>query len=117
MEVARQILSILGVFLLLGLALWKLRRSRAAATPAAESAGWFRIAGGLGLGGMRSRDRERVLERVDRLALTPQHMLHLVRVQGREMVVATHPQGCLLLKRTAETKRDAVPQADFPLPG
>jgi hypothetical protein len=108
MEVARQILSVLVVFLLLGWALWKLRRSRVAGAPAAGPAGWFRIAGGLGTGGRDSRGRERVLERVDRLALTPQHMLHLVRIQGHEMVVATHPQGCLLLTRTGESKRDTV---------
>jgi flagellar biogenesis protein FliO len=106
MEVARQILSVLAVFLLLGLALWRFRRSSAAGAPAAGPAGWFRIAGGLGAGRMISRGRERCLERVDRLALTPQHTLHLVRVQGRELVVATHPQGCLLITRTAETKRD-----------
>jgi hypothetical protein len=31
---------------------------------------------------------------VERLALTPQHTLHVVRINGRELVVATHPQGC-----------------------
>jgi hypothetical protein len=117
MEVARQILSVLGVFLLLGLALWKLRRSHGARTMAKESAGWFRITGGLGLGGMRSRGCEPVLERVDRLALTPQHVLHLVRVRGREMVVATHPHGCLLLTKTAGTKRDALAAGSFSTTG
>jgi len=39
----------------------------------------------------------RILETVERLALTPQHSLHLVRVGGREVVVATHPQGSTLL--------------------
>jgi hypothetical protein len=29
--------------------------------------------------------------------LTAQHAVHLVRIDGRELVVATHPQGCSLL--------------------
>jgi len=84
MEVAstlRQVFSVLLVFSLLGLALWKLRRR-------GSPAGWLwrKSAGGA-----------RALETVERLALTPQHALHLVRVHGRELVVATHPQGCTLL--------------------
>jgi flagellar biogenesis protein FliO len=77
----RQVFSILLVFSLLGLALWKLRRP-------GSSIGslWRKPVGGA-----------RALEAMERLALTPQHALHLVRVHGREMVVATHPQGCTLL--------------------
>jgi flagellar biogenesis protein FliO len=82
MDVAsRQVVSVLLVFSLLGLALWKLRRP-------GNSIGslWRKPSGDA-----------RALETVGRLALTPQHALHLVRVHGREMVVATHPQGCTLL--------------------
>jgi flagellar biogenesis protein FliO len=39
---------------------------------------------------------------VERLSLTPQHSLHMVRVNGREFVVATHPQGCTLVTAVAE---------------
>jgi flagellar biogenesis protein FliO len=77
----RQVFSILLVFSLLGLALWKLRRP---GKPIGSL--WRKPAGSA-----------RALESVERLALTPQHALHLVRVRGREMVVATHPQGCTLL--------------------
>lgn len=77
----RQALSVLLVFLLLGLALWKLRRPGSAFRPP-----WRTTA-----------TTVRSLEAVERLALTPQHVLHLVRVQGREVLVATHPQGCTLI--------------------
>ncbi len=78
----RQALSVLLVFALLGLALWKLRRPGVAFHP-----GW------------RGRAASaRSLETIERLALTPQHMLHLVRLQGREVIVATHPHGCAVLE-------------------
>jgi len=48
---------------------------------------------------------------VERLALTPQHTLHLVRLAGQQMLLATHPQGCtLLLERMAQPPgREAAP--------
>jgi hypothetical protein len=117
MEALRQMLAVVVVFALLGLgiwglglwglaqrgpALWKVRRagipgSRPPGSKAASGgpAGWWRIASGFERG--RAPAFERPLERMERLALTPQHMLHLVRIQGREWVVATHPQGCAFL--------------------
>ena len=53
-------------------------------------------------GAMRPAGRGRSLESVERLALTPQHSLHLVRIGGREVVVATHPQGCALLTERSQ---------------
>ena len=82
MEVARQVVSVLLVFALLGAALWLLRRGGAASLR-----GLMR----------RTTARTRSLEPMERLALTPQHSLHLVRIQGRELLVATHPRGCTLL--------------------
>ncbi len=78
MEMVRQALAILAVFALLGAALWTLRRGGRIA---------FR----------GSPRKNRSLESMERLALTPQHSLHLVRIRGREVVVATHPQGCAVL--------------------
>ncbi len=80
MEVVRQISAVLAVFALLGLALWALRRG-----------------GSVRFGALRTQARGRSLESIERLALTPQHSLHLVKIHGREVVVATHPQGCALL--------------------
>jgi len=39
----------------------------------------------------------RALTSVERISLTPQHALHLVRAKGRELLVATHPQGLTVI--------------------
>lgn len=78
----RQVFSVLLVFVLLGLALWKLRRPGSSFRPP-----WSKQIG-----------KARSLEAIERIALTPQHSLHLVRVQGREVMVATHPHGCTLVE-------------------
>lgn len=78
MEIARQVLSVLFVFGLLGAALWTLRRG-----------GRVSFKGSAG--------KLRSLQSVERISLTPNHALHLVRIRGREVVVATHPQGCVVL--------------------
>ena len=85
-NVARQALAVLLVFALLGFTLWKLRRG---GSP-------------LSLPKFRRASSSRSLEQMERLALTPQHCLHLVRVQGRELLVATHPRGCSLLDADVE---------------
>ncbi len=77
MDLARQVASVLLVFALLGCALWFLRRK----------AGAWQPAGG----------RSKSLQSLERLALSPQHSLHIVQVDGRRLVLATHPQGCTLL--------------------
>ncbi len=70
--------AVLVVFGLLAMAVWRLRSgtitppwNRTAATPRLESQG--------------------------RIALTASHVVHLVRIDGQELVIATHPQGCSLL--------------------
>lgn len=83
MEVVRQVLSVLLVFALLGTALRALRQR-----------GHHPLRGGFP---RRGPARTLTLETVERLTLTPQHSLHLVRVGGSEVLVATHPQGCALL--------------------
>jgi hypothetical protein len=75
MEAWREAAALLAVFILLGAAVWALRHR----------------AGGLRMGSVKS------LSAVERIALTPQHALHLVRAAGRELLVATHPHGCSLL--------------------
>jgi flagellar biogenesis protein FliO len=75
MELWRESAALVTVFGLLGAALWALRRRT----------------GGLGAGVSKS------LTAVERIALTPQHTLHLIRISQRELLVATHPHGCTLL--------------------
>jgi flagellar biogenesis protein FliO len=80
MDVLRQVFSVLLVFSLLGTALWAFRRGGRISF---QGLAWKRA-----LGGTKS------MVAVERLVLTPQHTLHLVRINGREILVATHPQGC-----------------------
>jgi flagellar biogenesis protein FliO len=85
-EVVQQVFAVLFVFGLLGLAVWKLR----AGGPRRFS--W-----------PRGRSQAQSLEAVERIALTAQHAVHLLRIHGRELVVVTHPHGCaLLLPQDAE---------------
>jgi flagellar biosynthetic protein FliO len=82
MELARQMLAVGVVFGLLAAALWALRRR-----------GLVRARGAA-----RANDGSPLMEVVDRLALSPQHSLHLVRLADRLLVVATHSGGCSVLR-------------------
>jgi hypothetical protein len=78
MDLLRQIAAVAGVLLLLGAALHWLRARRPAP--------WF-----------AGRAGGRRLETIERLPLSPQHTLHLVRLDSRTMLVAAGPNGCTLL--------------------
>ena len=82
MEIYSQFLAGALVLALLGATLWVLRRGTV-----------------LRLGLSRaSRRKVSVMELQDRLALSPQHALHLVRVGDRAVLVAVHSGGCALLE-------------------
>ena len=83
MEEIRQALAVLTVLGILGGALWWLRRK-----------GLAQFALGSAGGG---KPRERSMKVVERLALTPHHSLHLVRVGRRTVLIAASPGGCALL--------------------
>jgi len=53
--------------------------------------------GGFRGGRSPSGARSKSLHSLERLALSPQHSLHLIDVNGRQLLVAVHPQGCTLL--------------------
>jgi flagellar biogenesis protein FliO len=42
--------------------------------------------------------KTRRMRTLERLALTPQHSLHLVEVQGRTVLIAASPGGCSILE-------------------
>lgn len=84
MEALQQIAAVVAVLALLVATLWWLKR-RGLAIPAA--------------GGGRSRARQ--LECLERIALGPQQTLHLVRLAGRLLLVASSPAGCSLLGELA----------------
>ena len=90
MDVLRQIGSVLLVFSLLGAVLWVLRRGGKISFQ--------------GLARKRAMGNTRSMIAVERLPLTPQHTLHLICIHGREILVATHPQGCSVVT-TVTTER------------
>jgi flagellar biosynthetic protein FliO len=80
MEVMEQMAAVALVLLLLGATLWALRRR--------------------GFGGVSlvRKSGGRRMEIVERLPLGPQQVLHLVRLGEAELLVASSPSGCSLLK-------------------
>jgi flagellar biogenesis protein FliO len=91
MDVLRQIFSVLLVFSLLGGVLWALRRGGRVSFQ--------------GFARKRILGNTRAMIAVERLSLTPQHTLHVVRINGRELLVATHPQGCTVVSELAVKER------------
>ena len=89
--------AVLLVLGLLAATLWALRR--------AGGVGW-RAAG-------RARCRGR-LEVVERVPLGPQHALHLVRLGGRGLLVASHPAGCTLIESAPWPECVPVPPREEP---
>lgn len=48
--------------------------------------------------GLVRRRSGRRLEVLERLPLTPQHSLHVVRMDGRSLLIGVSPSGCALLE-------------------
>ncbi|HLK49896.1 MAG TPA: flagellar biosynthetic protein FliO [Bryobacteraceae bacterium] len=92
MESVQQALSIILVLGLLGGALWWLRRKGMAQFA-------FKTPGS---------GRSRAIQVLERMSLTPQHSLHLVRVGDRTVLIAASPAGCSILEGFAEPSREKV---------
>lgn len=90
MEMMQPLLAVIGVFLLLGASLWWLRRKGLAQFTT---------------GGTRPARRLEVLER---LPLTAQHSLHLVRMDQRTILIALSPSGCGVLETAEPQARGEV---------
>jgi flagellar biogenesis protein FliO len=81
MQLTEQIGMVLLVFALLGGLLWFAKRRGLASFPI----------------GPRRGGHTRRLEVLERVPLTPQHALHLVRVSDRTVLIATAPSSCTVL--------------------
>jgi len=81
MQLTEQIGMVLLVFGLLGALLWISKRRGFAVFSAATRRG----------------GNGRRMEVLERVPLTPQHALHLVRVADRTVLIATAPSSCTLL--------------------
>ena len=92
MESIQQALSVLLVLGLLGGTLWWLRRR------------------GMAPFGLRApgTGRRKSIQVLERMALTPQHSLHLVRVADRTMLIAASPAGCSILEGFTEPVNEKV---------
>ena len=78
MELSEQIAMVLAVFALLGALVWfTKRRGLASFAP--------------------RRGKIRNLELLERVQLTPQHAIHMVRVSDKVVLIATAPSACVLL--------------------
>jgi flagellar biosynthetic protein FliO len=84
MELTEQIAMVLVVFALLGGMLWFLKKRGLASLPLTRRRG-------------AANRRMEVLERVP---LTPQHAIHLVRVSGKVLLIGTAPSSCNILDAT-----------------
>lgn len=91
-----QIFAVLGVLALLGCGIWFLRRR-----------GLVQFAGG-----KIRRPGARRLEAIERLALTPQHSLHLIRLADRLMLIALSPSGCSLIDNAEWKPIESAPSLD-----
>ena len=87
MEALQQILGVVAVLALLGGSLWWLR-SKGLAHFAVRVPG---------------AGKTKSMRVVERLALTPQNSLFLVRVADRTLLIAASPGGCSILDGVAES--------------
>jgi flagellar biogenesis protein FliO len=87
MEQFEQLFAVAGVLMLLGGSVLFLRHKGLAR---------FRLKA-------RGAVEGRQLQSIERLPLTPQHSLHLIRVYGRIVLIAVSPGGCSVLDGSAWT--------------
>jgi len=85
MDTLTQFLPAALVIALLAAAVWALKRA---------SFGGFSLP-------VRAASRNRLLEPLDRLTLSPQHTLHVVGVGGRRILIVVHPSGCSVVDSAA----------------
>jgi flagellar biogenesis protein FliO len=89
MDFIPQFTAVGAVLSLLGLTLWWLRRRGFAAVTVKRSGG-------------------RRLACLERLPLSPQHTLHLVRVGSRLLLVSSSPAGCSVVERVQAAELESV---------
>lgn len=84
MELSEQLLAVVMVLGILGAGLWVLKRKGFVRTTLRRA----------------PRAGELRLEVLDRLPLTPQHSVHLIKIADRTILVGVSPGGCNLLEST-----------------
>ena len=82
MELTEQLAMVLLVFGLLGGLVWMLKKRGLASLPIPR----------------RRNNGSRQMEVLERVPLTPQHAIHLVRVAGKVVLIGTAPSSCTILE-------------------
>jgi flagellar biogenesis protein FliO len=93
LEILPQLLAVFGVFALLGLALWWLRRKGAVQFRSFVPLRFSSV--------VRGRSEPRLLARIEALQLTPTHSLSLIRLADRAILIGTSPAGFHLVESTS----------------
>ena len=106
MELLPQLAAVLVVFALLGLTLWWLRRRGMVQVAPLMP---FRLPGGA-----RIAAKDRWLQRMDMLALSPTHSVSLVKMADRAILIGTSPAGFTLIesgswKSLEQARREVQP--------
>ena len=94
MEMMDPMPAVLAVVAVLAVALWWLRKKGTGA--------WFRP---------ELRRKTRRLESMERLALAPSHLIHLVRVDDRVLLIAQSPAGLAVIEGTTAAPPAAAMRA------
>jgi flagellar biosynthetic protein FliO len=95
-DLGGQLLAVVVVLGMLCTLLWVLKRRGFVRTPFRKDAG----------------PGQPRLEVIDRLSLTPQHSLHLIRLADRTLLVGLSPNGCNLLESgTAASSASLSPKS------
>ena len=89
MDFIPQFTAVAAVLGLLGMTLWWLRRRGFAAMLPLK------------------RSTSKKLECLERLSLSPQHTLHLVRLGSATLLVSSSPSGCVLIERVTSRELEA----------
>lgn len=90
MDLIPQFTAIVGVFALLGLTLWQLRKRGAVQLSSKMP---FRLPSG-----QKMSQRGKILEHVDVLQLSPTHALSVVKMADRAILIGTSPSGFYLVE-------------------
>jgi hypothetical protein len=90
--------AVLLVFALLGLSLWWLKRRGLAQLRTTTTGAAAPYSAPFRFWPERKPKGPKILQRVDALALTPTHSLHLVRMAERAILLGTSPSGFYLVE-------------------
>ncbi len=94
MEALGQAAAVFTVLAVVGLVSWLARRG---------SVGTFTLRAL-----MRNAESDRQMKLIERITLTPQHSIHLIRTHERDLLLVTHPHGCSVVQEQQRSRSVSV---------